>query len=65
MLHAHSAQIIETPKFLNKIFHKRTVVYVTLCLFHSDSVEREDTLGDNSIQLQSFIQYEPDLFVSR
>uniref|UniRef100_A0A665TRY0 Integrin, alpha 10 n=1 Tax=Echeneis naucrates TaxID=173247 RepID=A0A665TRY0_ECHNA len=30
----------------------------------SDSVEREDTLGDNSVQLQSFIQYEPDLFVS-
>uniref|UniRef100_A0A8D3CW20 Integrin subunit alpha 10 n=1 Tax=Scophthalmus maximus TaxID=52904 RepID=A0A8D3CW20_SCOMX len=30
----------------------------------SDSVEREDTLGDNSVQLQSFVQYEPDLFVS-
>nr|XP_020462837.1 integrin alpha-10 isoform X2 [Monopterus albus] len=30
----------------------------------SDSVERENTLGDNSIQLQSFVQYEPDLFVS-
>lgn len=34
-------------------------------LFYSDSVEREDTLGDNSVQLQSFVQYEPDLFVSR
>uniref|UniRef100_A0A671WLM0 Integrin subunit alpha 10 n=1 Tax=Sparus aurata TaxID=8175 RepID=A0A671WLM0_SPAAU len=31
----------------------------------SDSVEREDTLGDNSVQLQSFVQYEPDVFVSR
>ena len=31
----------------------------------SDSVEREDTLADNSVQLQSFVQYEPDLFVSR
>lgn len=31
----------------------------------SDSVEREDTLGDNSVQLQTFVQYEPDLFVSR
>uniref|UniRef100_A0A672YEW4 Integrin, alpha 10 n=1 Tax=Sphaeramia orbicularis TaxID=375764 RepID=A0A672YEW4_9TELE len=30
----------------------------------SDSVEREETLGDNSVQLQSFVQYEPDLFVS-
>ncbi|KAM4600888.1 integrin alpha-10 isoform 1-T1 [Polymixia lowei] len=30
----------------------------------SDSVEREATLGDNSVQLQSFVQYEPDLFVS-
>uniref|UniRef100_A0A8C4EWI0 Integrin, alpha 10 n=1 Tax=Dicentrarchus labrax TaxID=13489 RepID=A0A8C4EWI0_DICLA len=39
--------------------------YVTLWFFYSDSVEREDTLGDNSVQLQSFVQYEPDLFVSR
>ncbi|XP_037309832.2 integrin alpha-10 isoform X1 [Pungitius pungitius] len=30
----------------------------------SDSVEREDTLGDNSVHLQNFVQYEPDLFVS-
>ncbi|KAM3872676.1 integrin alpha-10 [Diretmus argenteus] len=30
----------------------------------SDSVEREATLEDNSVQLQSFVQYEPDLFVS-
>ncbi|XP_068611749.1 integrin alpha-10 [Brachionichthys hirsutus] len=30
----------------------------------SDSVEREDTLGDNSVQLQSFVQYQPDLFIS-
>nr|XP_040020706.1 integrin alpha-10 [Gasterosteus aculeatus aculeatus] len=30
----------------------------------SDSVEREDTFGDNSVHLQSFVQYEPDLFVS-
>uniref|UniRef100_A0A8C9XKR5 Integrin subunit alpha 10 n=1 Tax=Sander lucioperca TaxID=283035 RepID=A0A8C9XKR5_SANLU len=30
----------------------------------SDSVEREDTLEDNSIPLHSFVQYEPDLFVS-
>ncbi|KAG7264527.1 hypothetical protein CRUP_019899 [Coryphaenoides rupestris] len=29
----------------------------------SDSVEREDTLADNSVQLQSFVQYEPDLFI--
>lgn len=32
---------------------------------HSDSVERAETLGDNSVQLQSFVQYEPDVFVSR
>ncbi|KAM8826137.1 integrin alpha-10 [Synchiropus picturatus] len=30
----------------------------------SDSVEREETLEDNSAQLQTFVQYEPDLFVS-
>ncbi|XP_028280331.1 integrin alpha-10 [Parambassis ranga] len=30
----------------------------------SDSVERADTLEDNSVQLQSYVQYEPDLFVS-
>lgn len=36
-----------------------------LLFFYSDSVEREDTLMDNSVQLQSFVQYEPDLFVSR
>ncbi|KAF3691974.1 Integrin alpha-10 Precursor [Channa argus] len=30
----------------------------------SDSVERQNTLEDNSVQLQSFVQYEPDLFVS-
>uniref|UniRef100_A0AAV2MCI2 VWFA domain-containing protein n=1 Tax=Knipowitschia caucasica TaxID=637954 RepID=A0AAV2MCI2_KNICA len=30
----------------------------------SDSVEKEETLGDNSVQLVSFVQYEPDLFVS-
>lgn len=32
---------------------------------HSDSVEREDTLSDNSVQLQSVVQYEPDLFITR
>uniref|UniRef100_A0A3Q3IA97 VWFA domain-containing protein n=1 Tax=Monopterus albus TaxID=43700 RepID=A0A3Q3IA97_MONAL len=37
---------------------------VQLKLNAADSVERENTLGDNSIQLQSFVQYEPDLFVS-
>lgn len=30
----------------------------------SDSVEREETLEDNSVQLQTFVQYEPDLFIS-
>ncbi|XP_035990284.1 integrin alpha-10 [Fundulus heteroclitus] len=30
----------------------------------SDSSERKETLGDNSIQLQTFVQYEPDLFIS-
>ncbi|XP_062848580.1 integrin alpha-10 [Trichomycterus rosablanca] len=30
----------------------------------SDSVEREDTLSDNSVQLQSIVQYEPDLFIT-
>lgn len=40
-------------------------VLMQLCLFCSDSVEREETLRDNSVQLQSFVQYEPDLFVSR
>uniref|UniRef100_A0A4W6FRI1 Integrin subunit alpha 10 n=1 Tax=Lates calcarifer TaxID=8187 RepID=A0A4W6FRI1_LATCA len=44
---------------------KTLIVSVTTGFFYSDSVEREDTLGDNSVQLQSFVQYEPDLFVSR
>ncbi|KAM9782665.1 integrin alpha-10 [Neosynchiropus ocellatus] len=30
----------------------------------SDSVEREETLVDNGVQLQTFVQYEPDVFVS-
>ncbi|XP_035285684.1 integrin alpha-10 [Anguilla anguilla] len=30
----------------------------------SDSVERESTLQDNSVHLQSVVQYEPDLFIS-
>ncbi|KAG5856406.1 hypothetical protein ANANG_G00007630 [Anguilla anguilla] len=30
----------------------------------SDSVERENTLQDNSVHLQSVVQYEPDLFIS-
>lgn len=30
----------------------------------SDSVEREETMGDNSVQLQSFVLYEPDVFIS-
>ncbi|KAL0985217.1 hypothetical protein UPYG_G00154200 [Umbra pygmaea] len=29
----------------------------------SDSVERDATLGDNSVQLQTVVQYEPDLFI--
>lgn len=40
-------------------------VYVTIWSSCSDSVERDDTLEDNSVQLQTFVQYEPDLFVSR
>lgn len=38
---------------------------LTIGFSYSDSVEREETLGDNNVQLQSFVQYEPDLFVSR
>uniref|UniRef100_A0A671M8H1 Integrin alpha-10-like n=1 Tax=Sinocyclocheilus anshuiensis TaxID=1608454 RepID=A0A671M8H1_9TELE len=30
----------------------------------SDSVESEGTLSDNSVQLQSIVQYEPDLFIT-
>ncbi|KAF6739672.1 Integrin alpha-10 [Oryzias melastigma] len=30
----------------------------------SDSIERQETLGDNSVQLQTFVQYEPELYVS-
>ncbi|XP_051575990.1 integrin alpha-10-like isoform X3 [Myxocyprinus asiaticus] len=30
----------------------------------SDSKESEDTLSDNSVQLQSVVQYEPDLFIT-
>uniref|UniRef100_A0A8D3D5Z7 Integrin subunit alpha 10 n=1 Tax=Scophthalmus maximus TaxID=52904 RepID=A0A8D3D5Z7_SCOMX len=42
---------------------------VSYPVFRSQSKVRprrgnEDTLGDNSVQLQSFVQYEPDLFVS-
>lgn len=40
-------------------------VLMLLWFFCSDSVEREETMMDNSVQLQSFVQYEPDLFVSR
>ncbi|KAL2084708.1 hypothetical protein ACEWY4_020226 [Coilia grayii] len=29
-----------------------------------DSVESEDTMDDNSVQLQTVVQYEPDLFIS-
>ncbi|RXN28203.1 integrin alpha-10 [Labeo rohita] len=29
-----------------------------------DSVENEGTLSDNSVQLQSIVQYEPDLFIT-
>lgn len=32
---------------------------------HSDSVEQENTLSDNTVQLQSIVQYEPDLFITR
>uniref|UniRef100_A0A674PIQ5 Integrin subunit alpha 10 n=1 Tax=Takifugu rubripes TaxID=31033 RepID=A0A674PIQ5_TAKRU len=46
-------------------FEFSSPVLMQLCLFYSDSVEREETLRDNSVQLQSFVQYEPDLFVSR
>uniref|UniRef100_A0A7N6BFS5 VWFA domain-containing protein n=1 Tax=Anabas testudineus TaxID=64144 RepID=A0A7N6BFS5_ANATE len=47
------------------VFRSQSKLFATLCLFNSDSVERAGTLGDNSVQLQSFVQYEPDLFVSR
>ncbi|XP_058270253.1 integrin alpha-10 isoform X1 [Hemibagrus wyckioides] len=30
----------------------------------SDSVEQEKTLSDNTVQLQSIVQYEPDLFIT-
>ncbi|XP_036394819.1 integrin alpha-10 [Megalops cyprinoides] len=30
----------------------------------SDSVEREETLQDNTVQLHSAVQYEPDLFIT-
>uniref|UniRef100_W5KLR2 Integrin subunit alpha 10 n=1 Tax=Astyanax mexicanus TaxID=7994 RepID=W5KLR2_ASTMX len=30
----------------------------------SDSVERESTLSDNTVQLQTVVQYEPDLFIT-
>ncbi|XP_066539423.1 integrin alpha-10 isoform X2 [Hoplias malabaricus] len=30
----------------------------------SDSVEREDTLSDNTVQLNTVVQYEPDLFLT-
>lgn len=30
----------------------------------SDSVEREATLEDNNVQLQTIVQYEPDMFIS-
>ncbi|XP_063055310.1 integrin alpha-10 [Engraulis encrasicolus] len=30
----------------------------------SDSVESEDTMGNNDVQLQTIVQYEPDLFIS-
>ncbi|XP_046870437.1 integrin alpha-10 [Hypomesus transpacificus] len=33
-------------------------------LVASDSVEGEATLGDNNVQLQTIVQYEPDLFIS-
>uniref|UniRef100_A0A8K9WMB7 Integrin subunit alpha 10 n=1 Tax=Oncorhynchus mykiss TaxID=8022 RepID=A0A8K9WMB7_ONCMY len=39
-------------------------IYLSVPGSHSDSVEREATLGDNSVQLQTVVQYEPDLFIT-
>lgn len=66
-VHAHSLEILKTTTDIQFVIldFKTLIVSVTTGFFYSDSVEREDTLGDNSVQLQSFVQYEPDLFVSR
>lgn len=32
---------------------------------YSDSVEKEKTLLDNTVQLQNIVQYKPDLFITR
>lgn len=64
VLHTVCTQFTNTGN-LNKQTFCLLCVHVTLWFFYSDSVERADTLGDNSVQLQSFVQYEPDLFVSR
>ncbi|RXN12456.1 integrin alpha-10 [Labeo rohita] len=37
---------------------------VNFMLEFDDSVENEGTLSDNSVQLQSIVQYEPDLFIT-
>uniref|UniRef100_A0A8C6PRB0 Integrin subunit alpha 10 n=1 Tax=Nothobranchius furzeri TaxID=105023 RepID=A0A8C6PRB0_NOTFU len=47
---------------LFKILHVSSKPSFLSC---SDSMERDATLGDNSVQLQSFVQYQPDLYVSR
>uniref|UniRef100_A0A674D226 Integrin subunit alpha 10 n=1 Tax=Salmo trutta TaxID=8032 RepID=A0A674D226_SALTR len=48
------------------VFVLSCVCHIHLCVpgSHSDSVEREATLGDNSVQLQTVVQYEPDLFIT-
>uniref|UniRef100_A0A4W6FT13 Integrin subunit alpha 10 n=1 Tax=Lates calcarifer TaxID=8187 RepID=A0A4W6FT13_LATCA len=60
----HFSSLIQLHNSAKSSPHEAQCFSVTTGFFYSDSVEREDTLGDNSVQLQSFVQYEPDLFVS-
>uniref|UniRef100_A0A7N6B2K8 VWFA domain-containing protein n=1 Tax=Anabas testudineus TaxID=64144 RepID=A0A7N6B2K8_ANATE len=70
--HAHLPTCTDTTS-LSTLFYRRKMPTLRSSAQHlvptathvTDSVERAGTLGDNSVQLQSFVQYEPDLFVSR
>lgn len=50
------------PNTTSKCYAK---MYTKCVCCHSDSVESDGTLSDNSVQLQSIVQYEPDLFITR
>lgn len=77
MIHSYDNASIWTQNACNRIVYAPQMVLMNECplmlntgtnahvFVHSDSVEQESTLSDNTIQLQSIVQYEPDLFITR